>query len=255
MSDISWERLAGLVEWLDRSSPDGPERPLLRVLKITEEAGEAAEAVIGLLRHNPRKARAHTRQDVVDELCDVAVTALIALASFSDDPRRDYESHVAKVAERAGIPARQRPPRFPVSVKGVVVRDDRVLLLRNERDEWELPGGRLERGEDPAGCLAREIGEETGWQADVGPILDSWQYHVFEGADVLIVTYGVTVATDQPPVLSHEHREIGLFTEPEAAALRMPENYKRSIATWFARKRERPPADTGGLSRVDDQTS
>ena len=32
---------------------------------------------------------------------------------------------------------------FPVSVKGVVVRANRVLLLRNERDEWELPGGRL----------------------------------------------------------------------------------------------------------------
>nr|WP_245653178.1 NUDIX domain-containing protein [Herbidospora sakaeratensis] len=240
-NDASWDRLAGLVEWLDRSSPDGPERPLLRVLKITEEAGEAAEAVIGLLGHNPRKGRTHTRQDVVDELCDVAVTALIALASFSDDPRRDYQAHVARVAERAGVTIRPRPPRFPVSVKGVVVRDDRVLLLRNERDEWELPGGRLELGEDPAACLAREIAEETGWAAEVGPILDSWQYHIFPGADVVIVTYGVRVAAAGPPVLSHEHREIGLFTEGEVAALRMPENYKRSIAAWFACKAERPP--------------
>ncbi|NAS22872.1 NUDIX domain-containing protein [Herbidospora sp. NEAU-GS84] len=162
---------------------------------------------------------------------------------------------MAKVAERAGIPARQPPPRFPVSVKGVVVRDDRVLLLRNERDEWELPGGRLEPGEDPAGRLAREIEEETGWQAEIGPILDVWQHRIAEGADALIVTYGVTVTTGQPRVLSDEHGEIGLFTAPEAAALRMPENYKRSIATWFAGKRERPPAETGGLSRVDDQTS
>ncbi|WP_246060341.1 NUDIX domain-containing protein [Herbidospora galbida] len=239
-SDLTWQQLAGLVDWLDRSTPDGPERPLLRVLKITEEAGEAAEAVIGLLGHNPRKGRTHTRQDVVDELCDVALSALIALASFGDDPRGDYEAHVAKVAARAGVTVRPRPPRFPVSVKGVVVRDDRVLLLRNERDEWELPGGRLELGEDPVGCLGREIREETGWEVEVGPILDSWQYHVFEGADVLIVTYGVTVGDGRRPVLSHEHREIGLFTEPEVAALRMPENYKRSIAAWFARKDERP---------------
>ncbi|HZO00966.1 MAG TPA: hypothetical protein VFB93_07180 [Burkholderiales bacterium] len=28
---------------------------------------------------------------------------------------------------------------FPVSIKGVVFRDDRAILLRNERDEWELP--------------------------------------------------------------------------------------------------------------------
>ena len=31
---------------------------------------------------------------------------------------------------------------FPVSVKGVTVQGGRVLLLQNERDEWELPGGK-----------------------------------------------------------------------------------------------------------------
>ena len=30
----------------------------------------------------------------------------------------------------------------PVSIKGVVVRDGKVLLLKNEREEWELPGTR-----------------------------------------------------------------------------------------------------------------
>jgi 8-oxo-dGTP pyrophosphatase MutT (NUDIX family) len=50
-----------------------------------------------------------------------------------------------------------RAHTFPVSVKGVVVRDGLVLLLRNERDEWELPGGKLDLGEDPAACVVREI--------------------------------------------------------------------------------------------------
>ena len=45
-----------------------------------------------------------------------------------------------------------------------------VLLLRNERDEWELPGGKLELGEDPADCVVREIGEESGWQVTAGPM-------------------------------------------------------------------------------------
>ena len=52
---------------------------------------------------------------------------------------------------------------FPVSVKGVAVQDGRVLLLENERAEWELPGGKLELGEDPADCVVREISEESGW--------------------------------------------------------------------------------------------
>ena len=42
--------------------------------------------------------------------------------------------------------------RFPVSVKGVLLEGDRVVFLLNV--EWELPGGRLERGEDPVACLA-----------------------------------------------------------------------------------------------------
>ncbi|PZG29451.1 NUDIX hydrolase [Spongiactinospora gelatinilytica] len=127
--------------------------------------------------------------------------------------------------------------RFPVSIKGVVVRDGRVLLLRNERDEWELPGGRLELGEDPPDRLVQEIREEVGWDAVAGPILDSWLYHIRDGADVFIVTYGATVDTDAPPVISHEHKEAGLFTEDEVPGLPMPDGYKRSIATWFARLR------------------
>jgi len=48
---------------------------------------------------------------------------------------------------------------YPISVKGVVVRAGKVLLLKNERDEWELPGGRLEAGETPEQCVARDIAQ------------------------------------------------------------------------------------------------
>src|SRR5258707_4109358 len=81
-----------------------------------------------------------------------------------------------------------RPPRRVDVVS--IVRDGKVLLLRNERDEWELPGGKLEIGEDPPDRLRREIAEECGWSAAIGPILDAWQYHISDGIDVLIVTYG-----------------------------------------------------------------
>jgi 8-oxo-dGTP pyrophosphatase MutT (NUDIX family) len=128
-----------------------------------------------------------------------------------------------------------QPHLFPVSVKGVVVRDGRVLLLRNERDEWELPGGKLDLGEEPPACVAREITEEVGWQVTLGPLLDAWQYHIRDGVDVLVVTYGCRAGTDTDPVLSHEHREVGLFTEDEAAALPMPEGYKKSMAAWYAK--------------------
>jgi mutator protein MutT len=130
------------------------------------------------------------------------------------------------------------PLMFPVSVKGVVIRDDRVLLLRNERDEWELPGGKIELGETPEECLAREIEEETGWPVRVTEILDSWIYHITQvDRHVFIVTYGCHVDSLAPDVVSSEHKEAGLFTEVEVPDLPMPEGYKRSVQAWFVRSR------------------
>lgn len=127
---------------------------------------------------------------------------------------------------------------FSVSVKGVVIRDQRVLLLHNERQEWELPGGRLEIGETPMECVAREIAEETRWRVKTGPILDSWLYYINQvERHVFIVTYGTHLLHGQEqtePVLSHEHKKIGLFARDEVPHLSMPQGYKDSIATWFA---------------------
>jgi 8-oxo-dGTP pyrophosphatase MutT (NUDIX family) len=45
-------------------------------------------------------------------------------------------------------------------VKLVVDYQGRVPLLKNERDEWELPGGKLEVGESPEHSVCREAAEE-----------------------------------------------------------------------------------------------
>jgi len=133
----------------------------------------------------------------------------------------------------APVPAYQAHA-FPVSVKGVAVHNGKVLLLENERDEWELPGGKLELGEDPPACVVREISEETGWQVIAGPLLDCWQYHIRPDRDVVIVTYGCHVRSTDPPVISNEHKRAGLFTPGQVPGLVMPDGYKRSVATWFA---------------------
>jgi mutator protein MutT len=134
----------------------------------------------------------------------------------------------------------QTPPqdnkayRFPISVKGIVSQNGKVVLLKNERDEWELPGGKLELGEAPEVCVVREIEEEIGLVAKTGPLLDAWVYHIFEGVDVLILTYGCYTTPFSQITDSPEHKAVEFFTFEEIPSLRMPEGYKQSIQAWEA---------------------
>lgn len=134
--------------------------------------------------------------------------------------------------------------RFPVSVKGVVIIDDRVVLLRNSRAEWELPGGKLDSGEQPEACCKREIAEELGLDVRVRPIVDCWVYTITPAVDVLIVSYGCVVGAGAAIRLSDEHCEFGLFTPDHLAELNLPDGYRRTIHSWLARRRSDSPADT-----------
>jgi NTP pyrophosphatase (non-canonical NTP hydrolase) len=92
--DELWSRLEAT-----RTHP-GTEGLLLRVLKLSEEVGEAAEAIIGTTGQNPRKGITHTWEDVQAELCDVVITALVALRTLTPQAREVFEGHLARVSAR-----------------------------------------------------------------------------------------------------------------------------------------------------------
>jgi 8-oxo-dGTP pyrophosphatase MutT (NUDIX family) len=71
---------------------------------------------------------------------------------------------------------------YPVSIKGILCAPTgEVVLLLNERGEWELPGGRIEVGETSAECLRREILEELNVAVTVGSLLDTYLFEVIPG--------------------------------------------------------------------------
>jgi len=55
----------------------------------------------------------------------------------------------------------------------IVVKDNRILAARRRAGMrleglWEFPGGKLEAGETPQQCLARELAEEFGIETSIG---------------------------------------------------------------------------------------
>ncbi len=125
---------------------------------------------------------------------------------------------------------------LPVSVKGVVLERESVILLENERDEWELPGGRLEPGEDLRECLEREVLEELNLHVEAGPLLDAFVYEVVEGRHVLIVVYGCFVGDLSGMKKSDEHRDVGVFGVSEMDRINLPEGYGRAVRAWRDRR-------------------
>ncbi|MFD5632322.1 MazG-like family protein [Streptomyces sp. NPDC127072] len=100
--DLVWDSIDRLYTWLDsHQALTGRELLLTRMLKLSEEVGEVAQAVIGVTGQNPRKGTSHTWDDVRSELCDVVVTALVALRTLTPDARETFTAHLADVTERS----------------------------------------------------------------------------------------------------------------------------------------------------------
>ncbi|MBV0923948.1 NUDIX domain-containing protein [Halomicroarcula limicola] len=104
-----------------------------------------------------------------------------------------------------------------VSVRGVVCTpDEQILTVRRASDGgWELPGGRMNRGEDVTDCLRREIDEETALSVTVHrPVhVVSWQNDTDDSR--LAVYYHCTAASAEV-TLSEEHTDSAWVSETAA---------------------------------------
>jgi 8-oxo-dGTP diphosphatase len=70
-------------------------------------------------------------------------------------------------------------------VAALIIRDDKVLVCQRTRHQtmplkWEFPGGKVEPGEGAQDALYRELEEELGIKATIGPHITTIR-HTYDG--------------------------------------------------------------------------
>jgi ADP-ribose pyrophosphatase YjhB (NUDIX family) len=107
--------------------------------------------------------------------------------------------------------------RQVVGVSGVVSDGGgRILLIKTEKAGWELPGGRVEPGEDFIAALRREVREEARCEVEVGRLT---------GVTSNVAAPGVTILTflcrhtGGDPCPGDDSLEVGWFAPDTAVRL------------------------------------
>ncbi|MGD0403984.1 MAG: (deoxy)nucleoside triphosphate pyrophosphohydrolase [Candidatus Acidiferrales bacterium] len=83
-------------------------------------------------------------------------------------------------------------------VAALIEADGKLLVCQRRRTDsfglmWEFPGGKLEPGEIPAQALARELQEELGVAAQIGPEIFRTRHQYSELGAIDLIFFSATV--------------------------------------------------------------
>ncbi|MDD2533487.1 MAG: NUDIX domain-containing protein [Eubacteriales bacterium] len=95
-------------------------------------------------------------------------------------------------------------------VTGALIRDEAGLYLLARRStpghgcgQWELPGGKVEAGEAPESCLKREIQEELGVDATIGPLV-SLLTHAYDHVRIILAVFETHLSSQDFRLTAHD---------------------------------------------------
>jgi 8-oxo-(d)GTP phosphatase len=129
--------------------------------------------------------------------------------------------------------------RVDIRAAGAVVWRDSgeiALVHRPRYDDWSFPKGKLDRGETMPFAAVREVAEETGLRARLGPVLGDVRYTVPEGRK--LVGYWSARAVEGGFTDNEETDELRWVSQGQAAEM-LSYLHDLDVLRWFA-SRGRP---------------
>lgn len=141
------------------------------------------------------------------------------------------------------------PKIFHVTVKALIVVDEKVLLLKKPLDDgsfyWDAPGGRVDAHETPDQTLVRELGEELPTLGDYTPggVVHTTCVQQYEKQTPDIGLYFVFMRVDAKPFevsLSDEHAGYQWFSKGQMRELvqykdsAVKKSYHEALTRLFA---------------------
>ena len=101
---------------------------------------------------------------------------------------------------------------YGLTMRGVIKNTDNEILIlkrhpksKTDPEMWELPGGKVEKGEHFTNALIREIKEETNLDCEVGDFCEAVQNDYMHKSTVQLIMYLENIKGDVK--ISEEHTE------------------------------------------------
>ena len=116
-------------------------------------------------------------------------------------------------------------PKIIRVTAAILEKNGKILIAKRRSDDnlfgglWEFPGGKIERGETPEECMARELNEELNIEVEVGELITS-NKHRYPNGIFELLAYRVQHICGN--FVLNDHDEIKWITIDELSNFEFP---------------------------------